>query len=249
MAQYGPPQYFQVWRSDLSPDVLRREVRALREKWRDQAPAPLYDALSDLLFKAGKITAAMNLMESSLRADVSPEDATARGDGDGAWWFRRGMEYADACLYEEACACLNRALVAGAENFETHYCLAGLYKSLERHDKSEHHCRLSLRHNPVFAPSFLLLASVMRLTGRVRESADAARMAVLVDPDCAPAHYDLACYYALSGETDRAFTAFKSALDKGFCDFEWAGRDPDLEKLRDRPGFRDLLESFATRKG
>ncbi len=229
----------------LSPDILRQEVRALREKWRDQPPAPLYDELSDLLFKAGKITAAMNLMESSLRAAPSPDDVATDLSDDGAWWFRRGMEYADACLYEEACACLNRALAAGGENFETHYCLAGLYKSLERPDKAEHHCRVSLRHNPGFAPSFILLASITRMTGRVEESADAARMAVLLDPDCAPAHYDLACYYALSGECDKALKALRSAMDKGFCDFEWADRDPDLAPLREHAEFRRLLETFG----
>jgi tetratricopeptide (TPR) repeat protein len=225
-------------------DTLRTEIRALREKWRDQPPASYYDELSDLLFKAGKITAAMNLMESSLRADALPKGVLP--EQDGAWWFRRGMEYADACLYEESCACLNRAVVAGSDNFETHYCLAGLYKSLERLDKAESHCRRSLAFNPGFSPSFILLASICRLTGRLEDSTDAARMAVLLDPDCAPAHYDLACYYSLSGEETRALHSLEAALSKGFCDFDWAGRDPDLEKVRARPEFRDLLDSYAS---
>jgi tetratricopeptide (TPR) repeat protein len=229
-------------------DALRHEIRVLRDKWRESAPdAPgsYYDELSDLLFKAGKITAAMNLMEASLQADALPK---GEPEQDGAWWFRRGMEYADACLYEESCACLNRALAAGSDNFETHYCLAGLYKSLERLDKAEYHCRLSLSHNPAFSPSFLLLASISRLGGRLEDSADAARMAVLLDPDCAPAYYDLACYYALAGQAAKALAALESALAKGFCDFEWAGRDPDLAPLRDRPEFGELLATYAARK-
>jgi tetratricopeptide (TPR) repeat protein len=228
-------------------ETLRTEIRALREKWRDQPPGSYYDELSDLLFKAGKITAAMNLMESSLRIDAFPRNPAS--EQDGAWWFRRGMEYADACLYEESCACLNRAVAAGSDNFETHYCLAGLYKSLERLDKAEAHCRQSLAHNPAFSPSFILLASLNRMAGRIEDSADAARMAVLLDPDCAPAHYDLACYYALSGESEKAMASLEAALAKGFCDFDWAGRDPDLEKVRSRPEFRDLLDTYAARKG
>jgi tetratricopeptide (TPR) repeat protein len=223
-------------------NALRAEIVSLRDKWRDLPKEPFYDEVSDLLFKAGKITAAMNLMESSHRVPA-PEASLA--DPDSAWWFRRGMEYADACLFEEANACLNRALAAGADNFETHYCLAGIYKSLERPDQAERHCRASVRHNPGFAPTFLLLASILRMTGRVADSADAARMAVLLDPDCAPAHYDLACYYALAGESVKALAALEAALDKGFCDFEWVGRDPDLRDLREHPGFRGLLDAHG----
>ena len=229
-------------------EALRHEIRVLRDKWRETAPdspGSYYDDLSDLLFKAGKITAAMNLMEASLRADALPQT----NGQDGAWWFRRGMEYADACLYEESCACLNRALAAGSDNFETHFCLAGLYKSLERLDQAETHCRLSLAHNPGFSPCFLLLASIARLDGRLDDSTDAARMAVLLDPDCAPAYYDLACYHALAGEAEKALRALESALNKGFCDYEWAGRDPDLAALRARAEFRDLLDAHAARKG
>jgi tetratricopeptide (TPR) repeat protein len=237
VARSGVPQYFLG-----TMDALREEIRTLREKWRDQPRAPYYDALSDLLLKAGKIAAAMNLMESSLADDaVGPQ----RNDVDGAWWFRRGMEYADASLFEESVACLNRALAAGAEGFETHYCLAGVYKSLERPDMAEAHCRHSLRRNPGFAPTFLLLASVLRMTGRLEDSADSARMAVLLDPDCAPAHYDLACYYALAGQKDKALAALETALTRGFCDFDWAVRDPDLEALREAPEFGRLLRGHG----
>jgi tetratricopeptide (TPR) repeat protein len=228
-------------------NALRAEIVSLRDKWRDFPTEPFYDEVSDLLFKAGKITAAMNLMEASHRVPSSGHAAPSHSDSDPdcAWWFRRGMEYADACLFEEANACLNRALAAGADNFETHYCLAGIYKSLERPDQAEHHCRESLGQNPGFAPTFLLLASILRMTGRVADSADAARMAVLLDPDCAPAHYDLACYYALAGESTKALAALETALDKGFCDFEWVGRDPDLRVLREHPGFQGLLAAHG----
>lgn len=218
-------------------NALRAEILLLREKWRDQPQEPFYDELSDLLLKAGKISAAMNLMEASHRVPGGDDQGELAGPvaTDGAWWFRRGMEYADACLFEEAGACLTRALAAGADNFETHYCLAGIYKSLERADRAETHCRTSIRHNPGFTPGYLLLASILRMTGRVSESVDAARVAVMLDPECAPAHYDLACYHALAGEPQKALAALEAALDKGFCDFEWACRDPDLDTLRPFP--------------
>jgi hypothetical protein len=68
---------------------------------------------------------------------------------------------------------------------------------------------------------------------------------VLLDPDCAPAHYDLACYYALAGQKDKALAAFETALTRGFCDFDWAVRDPDLEALREAPEFGRLLRGHG----
>jgi len=211
----------------------------------DQPPGSYYDELSDLLFKAGKITAAMNLMESSLRLEALPRGASAAKDG--AWWFRRGMEYADACLYEESCACLNRAIAAGSDNFETHYCLAGLYKSLERFDKPRPIAVKpwrTIRAFPIVHPAGFAQPLGRPARGQCRRGPHGRT----ARPGLCARYYDLACYYSLAGRGDKALAAFETALAKGFCDFDWAGRDPDLEKLRVRPEFRDLLDSYASRK-
>ncbi len=233
----------------MRPDPMRDEILTLREKWQGQPSSLFYQELSDFLFKSGKIAAAMNLMEKALKADADPEIDSGAGLEDGARWFRRGLEYADACLYEEACVCLNRALEAGCENFEAHYCLAGVYKSLGGIGEAKKHCRKSLEYNPNFAPAFILLGSITKLEGAYAESAGAAKKALLIDPDCAPAYYDLACYYALDGEEDKALMAFEMALAKGFCDFDWAGQDPDLGGIRHLQEFRLLLATYASKKG
>jgi adenylate cyclase len=87
------------------------------------------------------------------------------------------------------------------------------------------------------------------MEGRLDEAASAAKKALLIDPECAPAHYDLACYYALSGETEKALMAMEMALAKGFCDFDWAAHDPDLESISTRQEFRLLLRTYAEKKG
>lgn len=276
----------------MSPYMLREEILVLRDKWQG-LPAPhLYRELSELMFSAGKIPAAMNLMERSFSPHEDPypnnmgmdpvnllnrenetlgpiesmdaedlEDVVRIGGIDGSKegirngrdrditegerWFRRGLEYADACLYEEACSCLDAALTMGYDGFETHYCLAGMHKSLGRIAQAESHCRKSMEYNPAFCPAFILLGSIVKLEGRLEESAQAVQKALFIDPDCAPAYYDLACYRALSGEIDSAFEALQTALSKGFRDFEWVNRDPDLEPLRAFPEFGLLLEVYT----
>ncbi len=241
----------------MGPYMLREEILVLKDKWRGRPVPHLNRELSELLFTAGKIPAAMNLMEHAFSPDVHEskvsraQDAEEDGGADaskGERWFRRGLEYADACLYEEACNSLGVALAMGYDGFETHYCLAGMHKSLGRLGQAESHCRKSMEYNPAFCPAFILLGSIVKLEGRLLESAEAVQKALFIDPDCAPAYYDLACYRALSGEIDPAFEALETALTKGFRDFEWMGRDPDLEALRVFPEFGLLLESYASKK-
>jgi tetratricopeptide (TPR) repeat protein len=147
----------------MSPYILREEIQMLRDKWQGQPFPYLYPALSELLFTVGKIPAAMNLMEHSLAVEANafgsegPGESSVPGPEEGHGWFRRGLEYADACLYEEASACLNLAVTAGYDTFETHYCLAGVHKSLGKLEEAESHCRKSLEYNPAFSLAFILL--------------------------------------------------------------------------------------------
>ena len=222
----------------MSPTLLREEIQELRNKWQGQENPQLYRELSDLLFTVGKIPAAMNLIENSFAIKVEPKVFLPE---DGKRWFHQGLEYADACLYEEACACLNRAIQTGLETFETFFCLAGVEKSLGRLEEAEIHCRKSLEYNPQFSPAFILLGSIAKLEGCLTKSIEAIQNALFIDPDFAPAHYDLACYLALSGELERALSVLDTALCKGFCDFEWMNRDPDLAPLRALPEFASFL--------
>ena len=230
----------------MSPSLLREEIQGLRKKWQGHDTPHLYRELSDLLFTAGKIPAAMNLIENSFAVKVDGEILLP---DDGRRWFHQGLEYADACLYEEACACLNRAIEAGLETFETHFCLAGVEKSLGRLEEAEAHCRKSLEYNPEFSPAFILLGSITKLEGHLTQSIEAIQSALLIDPDFAPAHYDLACYLALSGKPESAFTVLETALAKGFCDFEWMRMDPDLISVRVLPEFATLVSAYAVKKG
>jgi tetratricopeptide (TPR) repeat protein len=225
-------------------DLLREKVGFLRERIKSsQDGKALYRELSDLLLRAGKISAAMNILEKSL--DIGSDgEAPERVSQEGKWLFDRGLEFADAYLYEDAVECFRQAMDCGHDTFDAHYCLAGVYKSLERFNEAETHCRRSLELNPRFAPAYILLGSLLKKPGQLDESVAACKKAVLLDPDCTAAYYDLACYYSLQAKREQALAAMEMALCKGFCDFDWVLRDPDLEGLRQNPEFQLLLQSY-----
>lgn len=274
-------------------ELLKDKVCLLRERIKSsQDGKALYRELSDLLLRAGKISAAMNVLEKAFNlpdgdsptASLDSSDpangsmgasASGRVSGsglsgpsgrspgfsnssgsdrsgpstapDGKWFFDRGLEFADAYLYEDAVECFLQALENGHDTFDAHYCLAGVYKSLDRFPDAESHCRRAVLLNPRFAPAYILLGALLKQPGRLEESISACKKAVLLDPDCTAAYYDLACYYSLLSKREQSLAAMEMALCKGFCDFDWVLKDPDLESLRQNPEFKLLLQSYRTK--
>jgi tetratricopeptide (TPR) repeat protein len=231
-------------------DGLRERVGLIRERIKQSGDGrALYQELSDLLFQAGKISAAMNILERSLptagEEEAAPRPPSLEAQSqEGKWLFDRGLEFADAFLYEDAVECFQHALESGPETFEIHYCLAGVYKSLEKGLDAERHCRKSIELNPRFAPAYILLGSILKKPGSLEESVVACKKALLLDPDCLAAYYDLACYYSLLGKGEQSLAAMEMALCKGFADFDWLLKDPDLEALRLNPEFQLLIRSY-----
>lgn len=226
-------------------ECLRTKVARIRGSLTgSSSDSLLYQELSDLLFQAGKISAGVNILEKSFHLSQLNEMPIGTSPQDGKVLFNRGLEYADAYLYEDAVECLLLAVAHDLDTFETHYCLAGVYKSLENFAEAEKHCRLSLEQNCDFAPGYILLGTLLKNPLRLEESVSACKKALLIDPDCKAAYYDLACYYSLLAKTEQAMAAIEMALCKGFCDFDWMLQDPDLSTLRHNPEFEFLLQSY-----
>lgn len=61
------------------------------------------------------------------------------------------------------------------------------------------------------------------------------------------AWYNLACSYSLLHRIDDALEALRLALERGYSDLEFLGKDPDLADVRRSPKFRQLLETLAAR--
>ena len=54
------------------------------------------------------------------------------------------------------------------------------------------------------------------------------------------ARYNLACFYALSGQTDKAIAELREALQLRPDLLEWSKQDTDLASLRDDPAYQAL---------
>ena len=55
--------------------------------------------------------------------------------------------------------------------------------------------------------------------------------------------YNLACFYATTGQHDRALSSLPEALQLNPDLIEWSKKDADLDSLRNDPAFGDLYRS------
>ncbi len=90
--------------------------------------------------------------------------------------------------------------------------------------------------------SALFKASALRQGGDLEGALAEARRAVEINPGLPEALYDLACYYALSGQVDVALQTLRQAIDLAPRFKQMAKEDPDLESLRGESAFKKLLE-------
>jgi Flp pilus assembly protein TadD len=67
-------------------------------------------------------------------------------------------------------------------------------------------------------------------------------------PDDPTVLYNLACSYALTGQTHDALAALSKAIDQGYDDFKWLLKDPDLKKLRSLAAFKTIQQKIKAAK-
>lgn len=71
---------------------------------------------------------------------------------------------------------------------------------------------------------------------------DWARRALEMDPHEPVTLYNVACLYALQGQTDEGLTCLENAVKYGFGHKEWIENDSDLNSLRSDPRYAALLK-------
>jgi hypothetical protein len=69
------------------------------------------------------------------------------------------------------------------------------------------------------------------------------KKALAVDPDFGDAYYNMACIYAMEGEKELALRYLQIAALNGYATAEGIDGDPDLESVRQEPGYRALVRA------
>jgi tetratricopeptide (TPR) repeat protein len=103
-------------------------------------------------------------------------------------------------------------------------------------------CKDILRRSANHVEALALLGDAYTRKGQYQKGLELDLRLSRLRPDSKHVQYNLACSYALTGQTEEAFAALELAVELGFDDVEHLRDDQDLEPLRSDPRYAPLLE-------
>jgi len=208
----------------------------------DSELAEAHSAHGLVLTQRGRHTEAQEAFETAIRLD--PQLFEAR-------YF-----YARACFQQgelEMAARLFEQAAEVREDYQARFFAAQSYAALGREPEAEASYRRALfvvkdhlELNPDDARAVTMGAVAHCRVGDRVAGLEWAERAVEVDPEDAGIAYNVACLYALEGETGKALDCLERAISRGFGNRAWLEHDPDLITLRDDPRFLELVDGIRT---
>jgi adenylate cyclase len=155
--------------------------------------------------------------------------------------FQQGQLADAARLFEEAAA-VRDDYQAAFFAAQSHEALGDKQLAKSKYEEALVVAEKHMELNPDDPRSATMRAVSLCRLGRKEEGLHWAKQALAIDPEDGGVRYNVACLYALEGETDKAITALEEAIAVGFGNKAWIEHDPDLDSVRDHPRFKKLLQ-------
>jgi len=105
-----------------------------------------------------------------------------------------------------------------------------------------------VRRDSDFVEALQILGDHYTERGRYEEGLKVDEKLARLEPCNALVLYNLACSYSLTDQMNLAAEALDQAIAKGFHDFKWLAKDPDLRKLRKHPLYGSIKDKIQRLK-
>jgi adenylate cyclase len=149
--------------------------------------------------------------------------------------------------FETAIGHFSRAMDLNADDYESPLLAIGSYQNAGDEVNSRRCAQIGVErarrhledypHNP--RPWYLGAAALLILDQR-EEARKWAETALAIAPQDRSTRYNVACFFALTGETEKAL----DLLENSILSRTWIENDPELESLRSHPRYKAIVESL-----
>ncbi len=229
------PQIYRAWSSGELRETIELLTSILSRE--DLTPAARVDVLRIRAWRKrniGDLGAAIDDLEEALRLD--PADAGTLSS--------IGVFLREADRFRESVTRARQAVALEPSNWIYQLYLGRALEGGARWEEASEAIATACDPHPA-QRSCAYLAIVLFKAGRNAEARAAAENAApLTDsPDGA---YNLACFWSLAGEPERAIAFLERSQDLGLR-MAWLARDPDLSSLHGRPKFEAIVEEMKRR--
>jgi serine/threonine protein kinase/Tfp pilus assembly protein PilF len=166
--------------------------------------------------------------------------------------FEAAYFYARSCVAQgrnaDAAKWFERAIAVRPDDYASLALLATVYHALGEPEKSIQTSRRAydtarkhLELTPDDPRALYMGAMSLTTLGESEKAREWNRRALAMDPDDPSVLYNIACAFAMEDQSAEAMDALTKALDNGFGHWKWIEHDADLDSLRTKPEFIELL--------
>jgi len=99
-----------------------------------------------------------------------------------------------------------------------------------------------LSKNPEDARARMLYATSSARLGQFEKAKEIGKKTIEMNPTDSLLQYYAACLYVAIGEFEMAVEAITRSVQNGWKDIEWIKNDPDLDAIRNHPGYIELMK-------
>jgi adenylate cyclase len=167
--------------------------------------------------------------------------------------FEAHRQMGRACILrnelDQALEWFEKAMALSPDDFEVPLLAAPIYRARGQTERAHEQNRRGLENarrylevNPDSSRAYYLGAGALLDLGDVEQGKEWAERAMEIDPSDGSTQYNVACFYAQAGESDKAIACLENG---GIHSLAWMQHDPDLDPIRDDPRFQAILSRMS----
>ena len=104
--------------------------------------------------------------------------------------------------------------------------------------------KMALHHDKDFVDARINLSTAYLKEKQYDKALETLKAVQEKHPSNPNLHYNVGCYYSLTGNIDQSLESIKKSVQLGFKNVQAIHTDPDLENLRKEPVFKEWFETL-----